>query len=238
MLYVASLAEACVRTPGAAGMRRPRRGRLLGRRATPKTRSLVAAGRACEAPQQHAVDGRQPRARVALESLRQLRPPGGRGGVVSKLKTVTPAEKRAAAVLYAVRPGGGRRCRCRRSRTCAHRRARALDPRVADAHALASGTLMAERASLLTRPARRNAARAVGGAQRWREALGERAGARASWRDRISAAKCLQAARACGIGTTEQRNRAAAIGEQYVVARAREGEIVACEALGRSLAIR
>ena len=234
MLYAASLAEACVRTPAAADCSdRDAVGYWVSRDAENAVPWLLQAERARRRNNTASMIDNLERASRAnrYDSYDH------RAGAVlyAKLKPVTPAENRAAAILYAVgqAPGGAS---LQAIETLCAPQARALDARIAPAcHRL--GNMMAERAAMLSdQRAGTQLALAAAPSDGARSTASEQARAVVARQDQCR--EVLQGLERAAFGSPDQRNRAAAIGEQFVVARARDGEIVACEALGRSLAIR
>jgi len=234
MLYAASLAEACVRTPSALECGdRDAVGYWVSRDAENAVPWLLQAERARRRNNTTSMVDNLER---ASRSNRYESYDHRAGAVLySKLKTVTPAENRAAAVLYAVGQAAGGASLQAIENVCSPQ-ARALDPRV-PAACYRLGTMMAEHASLLSdRRAGTQLALSAASSDGARSSASEQARAVVARQDQCR--EVLQGLERAAFGTPDQRNRAAASGEQYVVARARDGEIVACEALGRSLAIR
>ena len=228
----------CVPASGqraSARMQRARCSRRLGVARRGQRRSLAAAGRAGKAAEQRGLDDRDPGSRVALDPLRHLRPSSRRCRVVEgRARDAGCGARRrrfvrGECILCCGRPdaGAGRRVLAAEpGARCAHRRG------VREARSVDGGPrLDAERSAC--RPQIALAAASGDGAKSSASEL-----ARAVVAQQERCRDSLQALERAATGAADQRQRAATLGEQFVGTRARDGEASACEALGRTLAVR
>lgn len=232
LLFVASLADVCSRTTGMPECTdRDAVGYWAARDADNAVPWLLQAERARRRNNVPAlVDNLDRASRSARYDTYDHRA----GAVLwSKIAPATPAAERGAAALYAVDatsiPGAPMQAL---SDVCSPQ-GRALDARIGAAcERLAA--LMAERASLLSdRRAGTQIALAAATGEGAKASAGERARALVGQQDRCREA--LQALERAAVGPPDQRQQAAALGEQFVTVRARDGEASACDALARAL---
>jgi len=156
-----------------------------------------------------------------------------RAGAVmwSRAATLAQPDQRAAAALYALSTSTVSGPVMQVLEDVCAPPSRALDPRIATSCArLAS--LMADRASLLTDRRAGTQLVLAGATPETRVAAGERARTLVDVQDRCREA--MQSLERAALGPAEQRTRAAAMGEQFIAARARDGEAAACEALAKA----
>lgn len=237
MLYVASLADACLR----AGSAPP-----------PECNERDAVGYWASRDPDNAVpwllQAERARRRNNVPSLVENLDRASRSGryesydhragavLWSKLAPATPAAERGAAALYAVNASTVAGAPLQALEGVCSPQSRALDARIAAACARLAA-LMADRAALLNdRRAGTQIALAAASGDGAKSSASEQARAVVAQQDRCREA--LQALERAAVGTPDQRQRAATIGEQFVTLRARDGEASACDALGRAPAAR
>jgi hypothetical protein len=235
LLYVASLAETCVRTTGVAECSdRDAVGYWASRDADNAVPWLLQAERA----------RRRNNVPSLVENLDRASRSNRydtydhRGGAIlwSKLAPATAVADRGAAALYAVNSPSATGAPMQALESVCAPQSRSLDARIAAACARLAG-LMADRASLLSdRRAGTQIALAAATGDAAKSSASEQARNVVAQQDRCREA--LQALERAALGAPDQRQRAATLGEQFVTARARDGEASACDALGRTLAAR
>lgn len=160
-----------------------------------------------------------------------------RAGAVmwSRVAKLAPADQRAAAALYALNaPTVSGPVMQVLEDVCAPQ-SRALDPRIGTS-CTRLASLMADRASLLTDRRAGTQLALAGATPETRIAAGERARALVDAQDRCREA--MQSVERAALGSPEQRARAATLGEQFIAARARDGEAAACDTLAKAPAVR
>jgi hypothetical protein len=235
LLYVASLADACLRTSGIAECAdRDTVGYWASRDGDNAVPWLLQAERA---RRRNNVPSLVENLERASRSSRYDSYDHRAGAVLwSKLAPATPAAERGAAALYAVNASTATGAPMQALEGVCSPQSRALDARIAGACARLAA-LMAERASLLNdRRAGTQIALAAASGDGAKSSASEHARTVVAQQDRCREA--LQALERAALGTPDQRQRAATLGEQFVTARARDGEASACDALGRMLAAR
>jgi hypothetical protein len=235
LLYVASLADACLRTPGIAECtERDAVGYWAARDGDNAVPWLLQAERA---RRRNNVPSLVENLERASRSSRYDSYDHRAGAVIwSKLASATPANERGAAALYAVNTSTAAGAPLQALEGVCSPQSRGLDARIAAACARLA-VLMAERASLLNdRRAGTQIALTAASDDGAKSSASERARAVVEQQDRCR--ESLQALERAAIGTPDQRQRAATLGEQFVNGRARDGEASACDALARTLAAR
>ena len=233
LLYVASLADACLRLPGLAECSdRDAVGYWASRDSDNAVPWLLQAERA---RRRNSVPSLVENLERASRSSRYDTYDHRAGAVLwSKLVPAMPAADRGAAALYAVNASSTAGAPMQALEDVCSPRSRGLDARIAAA-CVRLGSLMADRGSLLNdRRAGTQIALATASGDAAKSTASEQARAVVAQQDRCREA--LQALEGAALGTPDQRQRAAAIGEQFITARARDGEAGACDALGRALA--
>ncbi len=237
MLYVASLADACLRAGSAPA---------------PECADRDAVGYWASRDPDNAVpwllQAERARRRNNVASLVENLDRASRSGrydsyeqragavVRSKLLPSTPVAQRGAAALYAVNGSSAAGAPLQSLEAVCSPQSRSLDARVVAACARLAA-LMADRAPLLNdRRAGTQIALALASSDGAKASAGEQARVVVAQQDRCREA--LQALERAAVGPADQRPRAATLGEQFVTARARDGEASACDALDRALPAR
>ena len=232
LLYVASLADACLRAPAMPDCAdRDAIGYWVARDPDNAVPWLLQAERARRRNNVGALVENLDR---ASRSNRYDTYDHRAGAVLlGKLAPATPAADRGAAALYAVNASSAAGAPMQALQDLCSPQGRALDARIAAACARLAA-LMADRASLLNdRRAGTQIALAAASGDGATSSAGERARAVVAQQDRCR--ESLQALERAALGAPDQRQRAATIGEQFVAARARDGEASACEALASAM---
>lgn len=234
LLYAASLAEACLRAPAIGECAdRDAVGYWASRDADNAVPWLLQAERARRRNNVGAlVDNLDRASRASRYDTYDHRA----GAVLlAKLAPATSVADRGAAALYAVNASSTAGASMQALQDLCSPQSRALDARIAAA-CVRLAALMADRASLLNeRRAGTQIALAAASDEGAKSSASERARAVVGQQDRCR--ESLQALQRAALGAPDQRQRAAAIGEQFVAARAREGEASACDALGRAVGV-
>jgi len=235
LLYIASLADACLRTPGVAECAdRDALGYWASRDGDNAVPWLLQAERA---RRRNNVPSLVENLERASRASRYDSYDHRAGAVLwSKLAPATPAAERGAIALYAVNTSTGAGAPLQALEGVCSPQSRALDARIAAACSRLAA-LMADRGSLLNdRRAGTQIALAAASDDGAKSSASNQARAVVAQQDRCREA--LHALERAAVGTPDQRQRAATVGEQFISARARDGEASACDALGRTLAAR
>jgi len=160
-----------------------------------------------------------------------------RAGAVmwSRVAKLAPGDQRAAAALYSLSTSSVSGPVMQVLEDVCAPQARSLDPRIGTSCTRLAG-LMAERASLLTDRRAGTQLALAGATSETRVAASDRARSLVDVQDRCREA--MQSVERAALGTSEQRTRAAALGEQFIATRARDGEAAACDGLAKAALVR
>ena len=233
-LYLASLAVACLRAPGLPECAdRDPVGYWVSRDADNAVPWMIQAERARRRNNMPSfIDNLERASRSGRYDSYEQR---SAVAMWSKLAGMAASDQRAAAALYALNVAtlSGPVMQVLED-VCAPP-SRALDPRIG-ASCMRLAGLMADRATLLNDRRAGTQIALVTAANESRVAASERARALVDVQDRCREA--MQSLERAALGTPEQRARAATTADQFIAARARDGEASACESLAKAPAIR
>ena len=237
MLYVASLADACMgagSAPPAECTDRDPVGYWASRdsdNAVPWLLQAERARRRNNVPS--SIDNLDRAAKAGRYATYEAR---AGAAVLKKVALLAPPPDRGAAALYALdRPSTSGAALTAIENLCSSG-SRGVDPRVGAACAQLGG-MMAERAPLFAdRRAGTQLALNVASTDGARTRAGEQARAIVAQQERCR--ESVNALRRSALGTPAQRERAAVLGGEFLAARARDGEPAACDALARAVAAR
>jgi hypothetical protein len=233
MLYVASLADACMRGTGAMVecTERDPVGYWASRDSDNAVPWLLQAERARRRNNPPSMIDNLERASKATRYDTY----DHRAGAVlaSKLAPVAAPEDGAAAAVFAAQTTTSSGAALDAVQTLCGPQGRALDARIA-ASCQRLGALMAERAGVLTdRRAGTQIALATAATDNARAEASELARNVVARQERCRVA--VQSLERGALGTPEQRTRAATLGTRFVEARAKDGEAAACDALANAV---
>jgi hypothetical protein len=234
LLFVSSLAVACLRMPGLPECtERDPVGYWAARDGDNAVPWLLQAERARRRNNMPSfLDNLERASRSARYDSYQHRA----GAVMwSRVARLAPSDQRAAAALYSLNAQAVAGPVMQVLEDVCAQQSRALDPRVG-ASCARLAALMADRASLLTDRRAGTQLALAAATPETRTAVGERARALVDVQDRCR--ESLQSVERGALGSPEQRARAATLGEQFIAARARDGEAAACEMLAKAPAPR